>query len=85
MSEELQKNVNQPKHYQSHSGQSAMDVIEDFDLQWNFYLGNAAKYILRCGKKDGNPEKQEVLKAMWYLKRYVEFLNKQEKEQEENE
>ena len=71
------KNVNQPKHYQSRSGQSVMDVIEDFGLQNNFYMANAVKYLLRCGKKDGNPEKQEIAKAIWYLKRYIEFMDKE--------
>lgn len=36
-------------HYSCKKGYDAMQVIEDFDL--NFRLGNAVKYILRCGKK----------------------------------
>ena len=73
----IMENVNQPKHYQSRSGQSVMDVIEDFDLQYNFYIANALKYLLRCGKKDNNPEKQEILKAIWYLNRYIEYMDKE--------
>ena len=74
---EINKNVDQPKHYQSKSGQSVMDVIEDFDLQYNFYIANAVKYLFRCGKKDENPEKQDVMKAVWYLNRYLDFMEKQ--------
>ena len=41
--------VNSPDHYKS-KGMEAIDVIEGFGLGFN--LGNATKYILRCGKKD---------------------------------
>ena len=56
--------VNHPKHYQG-NGLEAIDVIEAFNL--NFNLGNAVKYILRCGKKDN--DLQELNKAIWYLER----------------
>ena len=61
--------VNHPKHYQG-NGLEAIDVIEAFNL--NFNLGNAVKYILRCGKKDN--DLQELNKAIWYLER--ELKNK---------
>jgi len=41
-------NVNHPPHYIS-GGLEAIDVIEAFGL--GYHLGNAAKYILRAGKK----------------------------------
>lgn len=56
--------VNHPKHYQG-NGLEAIEVIEAFNL--NFNLGNAVKYILRCGKKDN--DLQELNKAIWYLER----------------
>lgn len=59
--------VDHPDHYQSNGGLEAIDVIESFGL--NFHLGNAVKYILRCGKKD-EPQ-QELKKAMWYLAREI--------------
>lgn len=56
--------VNHPSHYQGKKFE-VIDIIEDYDL--NFNLGNAIKYILRCGKKD--KAKQELEKAIWYIQR----------------
>ncbi len=64
--------VNSPDHYKS-NGMEAIDVIEGFGLGFN--LGNATKYILRCGKKDDAI--QELKKAIWYLER--EISNRSEK------
>ena len=71
MSKEM---VNHPEHYKS-GGMEAIDVIEAFGL--GFCLGNAVKYILRCGKKD-DPV-QELKKAIWYLNREI---NRMEAENE---
>lgn len=65
--------VNSPDHYKS-NGMEAIDVIEGFGLGFN--LGNATKYILRCGKKDDAI--QELKKAIWYLER--EISNRRENE-----
>lgn len=65
--------VNKPKHYQSKSGQDALDVIEDFGL--DFYYGNSWKYIARAGKKDPNKEIEDVQKAVEYLQRKLKVLN----------
>lgn len=62
--------VNHPSHYIGCSGLESIDVIEAFNL--NFRLGNAVKYILRCGKKDD--PKQELRKAIWYLEREIQKL-----------
>lgn len=62
--------VNHPAHYKSNKFES-IEIIEDFEL--NFCLGNAVKYILRCEKK-GN-KKQDIEKAIWYLKREVEKMS----------
>ena len=58
--------INHPSHYQGKKFE-VIDIIEDFDL--NFTLGNAIKYILRSGKKNGHLE--DLKKAMWYLEREV--------------
>jgi len=60
--------VNHPKHYQGNKFE-VIEIIEDFNL--DFDLGNAIKYILRCGKK-GNLV-QDLKKAIWYLQRRVEM------------
>lgn len=60
-------NVNHPSHYQTESGLEAIDVIEAF-FHDNFHLGNAAKYLLRAGKKGDAIE--DLDKAVWYIERY---------------
>jgi hypothetical protein len=59
--------VNAPPHYKTESGLEAIDVIEAFGLGFN--LGNAAKYILRAGKKGDRLE--DLRKARWYLDREI--------------
>lgn len=63
----LVDNVDHPPHYKSKSGLEAIDVIEGFEL--NFNLGNAAKYLLRAGKKGDAVE--DLRKAQWYLNREI--------------
>lgn len=66
--------VDHPKHY-NHGKFEAIDVIEDWDL--GFHLGNVVKYISRAGKKDKNTEMQDLKKALWYLGRKIEKLEKE--------
>ena len=61
--------VNEPPHYKGNKFE-VIDIIEDFNL--GFRLANAVKYVLRCEKK-GN-KKQDLEKAIWYLKREIEKL-----------
>ena len=58
-----------PAHYQ---GDYVMRVIEDFKL--DFLDGQVVKYILRAGKKEGQPLIQEYEKALWYLNRKIANL-----------
>ena len=60
-------NVNHPSHYNKGKFE-VIDVIEDWNFGFN--LGNAIKYIARCEYKDN--KKQDLEKAMWYLKREIE-------------
>lgn len=58
-------------HYTCKAGYDAIKVIEDFEL--NFHLGNAVKYILRCGKKGNEIDAvKDISKAIAYLKRECE-------------
>ena len=66
--------VNHPSHYNK-GGYEVIDVIEDWEL--GFSLGNAIKYIARCEHK-GN-KKQDLEKAIFYLKRELERENSDEK------
>ena len=63
----MNKNVDHPSHYNQGTIE-VIDVIEDWNL--NFCLGNAIKYIARCAYK-GN-KKEDLEKAIWYLKRELE-------------
>lgn len=56
--------VNHPPHYTSHpSGIECVQITEHM----NFCLGNALKYIWRCGLK--GDEIEDLEKAVWYLNR----------------
>jgi len=56
--------VHKPKHYNVHpSGIEVIEITEHFD----FCVGNALKYIMRCDHKGA--EVQDLEKARWYLKR----------------
>lgn len=61
-----QVSVDHPPHYRA-NGVEAIDVIEAFELGFN--LGNAAKYILRAGRKGDALE--DIRKARWYLDREI--------------
>lgn len=66
--------VNHPSHY-TDGKIEVMDFIEDKQL--NFARGNVIKYVSRAGKKDPNKELEDLNKAMWYLKREIERLEKE--------
>ena len=51
-----------------------IEVIEAWEL--DFCLGNALKYISRAGKKNTNSEREDLLKAIWYLNRKVDQIDK---------
>lgn len=54
--------VDHPKHYNEHpSGVECIEIVRHM----NFNIGNAVKYLWRCGMKDD--EIQELEKAKWYI------------------
>ena len=65
--------VNHPSHYTSGKIE-VIDFIEDKEL--GFHLGNAVKYISRAGRK--NPDKivEDLQKAVWYINRQIQILEK---------
>ena len=67
--------INHPDYYTS-GGIEAIDFIESHKL--NFSLGNAVKYIVRAGLKNGEPTQEALQKAIWYLEREIERLNREE-------
>ena len=54
-------------------GIEAFDVVQDFAHD-NYNLGVAIAYLLRAGKKDGNPAEQDINKAIIHLKRELQQL-----------
>lgn len=60
--------VNRPAHY-TDGEIEVIDYIEDKQL--GYHLGNAIKYISRAGKKDPAKVKEDLEKAIWYIKRHI--------------
>ena len=69
--------VDHPKHYNAlPGGIECIDVVENM----SFNLGNAVKYIWRCGEKGKMGE--DLRKAIWYLEREIKLAS--ERVAEEN-
>ena len=63
-----------PAHYRGDRKFEPIEVIEDWAL--NYRLGNALKYISRNGRKPGEDPREGLKKAIWYLEREIESLDK---------
>lgn len=63
--------VNHPAHY-TYGKIEVIDAIEDWNL--NFHRGQVVKYVARAGKKDIAKEKEDLMKARWYLDREIARL-----------
>jgi hypothetical protein len=67
--------VNHPEHYGG--GDNPYEVIKIIEnLEMDFHLGNTFKYIVRAGKKETDKELQDLKKALWYLDRKIQLLEK---------
>jgi len=64
--------VNHPQHY-TFGSIEVIDAIESWDLP--YHLGNVIKYVARAKHK--NNELEDLLKAQWYLNRYIEKIKKE--------
>lgn len=77
LSNDVDQNVQHPIYYGgADDPYEAIKVIEAWNL--GFHLGNTVKYISRSGKKDGNSATQDLKKALFYLNREIELLEKQD-------
>lgn len=73
MSDQEKKDlVNHPPHYNAGKFE-VIDVIEDWKLP--YHLGNVVKYVARAEYK--GERLQDLKKALWYLNRYIEKLEKE--------
>lgn len=64
--------VDHPRHYAegfSH-GAEVIDITENL----NFNRGNVVKYVARAGRKDPAKEREDLLKAAWYLHRELDRM-----------
>ena len=64
------KKIN-PQHYHA-SGLQAVDVMEAF-FKDDLHMAQAFKYMARAGKKETSPYEEDVEKAIWWLKRSLDF------------
>lgn len=66
--EEIEKTVTNPPHY-------AGVTVEPIDVAqcYGFLMGNAIKYLVRAGKKEGASEESDLRKAKFYLERWRTF------------
>lgn len=63
--------VNHPAHYGGKDDPfEVLKIIEHYDL--GFATGNALKYLLRAGRKPGEPYADDLKKAAFYLNREIE-------------
>jgi hypothetical protein len=66
----------EPSYYSGTKyGYSARKIVEDFELGYN--TGTAVSYLLRAGKKEGNPAEQDIQKAINHLHFELDKLFKQ--------
>jgi hypothetical protein len=65
--------IKSPNHYKGRTGFEAKEIIWEFNL--GFCLGNAVKYIVRAGKKPGNSERQDLMKARENINMRLEELD----------
>lgn len=71
--------VNHPPHYTGFSnGAEVIDITENLP----FNRGNAIKYLARAGKKNPDRELEDLKKALWFVAREIERLEKSEKKEE---
>jgi len=70
------KETTEPSYYSGTKyGYSARKVVEDFDLSYK--VGTAVSYLLRAGKKEGNPAEQDIQKAINHLHFELDKLYKE--------
>ena len=60
-----------PDYYKTQTF-DVIDICKSYNL--NFNKGNVLKYICRSGKKDS--ELEDLRKALQYIQREIEYINK---------
>lgn len=68
----MKDNINHPSHY-TQGNIEVIDYIED--KRFGYHLGNVIKYISRAGLKESSSKVEDLMKAQWYLSRYIELIS----------
>ncbi|MFF3453268.1 DUF3310 domain-containing protein [Streptomyces sp. NPDC002730] len=72
---DITKTVDHPAHYTwIPNGIEVIDLVEHL----NFSRGNAVKYICRAGKKSVSTELEDLKKALWYVEREIQRVEKRD-------
>lgn len=67
--------IDHPSYYGGENNpHEAIKCIEGAKL--GFVLGTAVKYIWRAGKKNGESTVKDLKKAIWYIERRIEQIEK---------
>jgi hypothetical protein len=67
--------IDHPEYYGGEDNMyEAIKIIEHYDL--DFHLGNVLKYILRAGVKNKDTLLEDYKKALWYLQRKIDQIEK---------
>jgi hypothetical protein len=73
----LEGNVTRPAYYGGQSNDyEVFKVLEVWGLDRDFYLGNVIKYVVRAGKKNPGAYKEDLQKAIVYLQKRIDSLEK---------
>lgn len=83
MTEEVEKRIvtldggPRPNYYGGKdTNYEVFQVLEAWGLDKDFYLGNVIKYVARAGKKNANTYKEDLQKAIVYLQKRIDSLEK---------
>lgn len=68
--------VTAPSHYLAGSQFEVINVIEAWGFDKDYLLGNVIKYVARSGRKDPAKTVEDLKKAIWYLQRKIQNLEK---------
>ena len=65
--------IDHPRHYNQHpSGIECIEIIEHLPCN----LGNAVKYIWRCGLKRSSDPLRDLRSAEWYVRREIDRIKR---------
>ena len=67
-----QKKLTPSYYLGEYKGIEAFDVCMDFARD-SYNIGVAIAYLLRAGKKEGNPKSQDIRKAIHHLEKELEY------------